>query len=163
MLAALVVIASLAMIGASAVTGHNRHDDADNLRARLNGENEVPPADLDGRGKAKVEINVDDGEVCFRLRFEDITTPTMGHIHGPAPAGQNAGVLITFFMNPTDAETLDALERGRLSDCVDVADTALLQDILDNPENYYVNLHNPRYPSGAIRGQLTSDESHHHD
>jgi hypothetical protein len=162
MLATLIVIGSLAMIGTSVVTGHDR--DRDNaLTARLNGENEVPPADEDGRGKAKFKIDVDDGELCFRVRFDNITTPNRGHIHGPAPKGTNAGILITLFDMPTDADTQDALERGRLSDCVDVADEALLQAIKDNPENYYINLHNTRYPAGAIRGQLKGDRGHHDD
>ena len=31
----------------------------------------------------------------------------------------------------------------------------LIADILENPENYYFNVHNTEYPGGAIRGQLS--------
>jgi hypothetical protein len=31
----------------------------------------------------------------------------------------------------------------------------LLEAIAADPAGYYVNLHNPRFPGGAIRGQLT--------
>ena len=34
------------------------------------------------------------------------------------------------------------------------ADPALIQENADNPEGFYVNLHNSRFPSGAIRGRL---------
>ena len=34
------------------------------------------------------------------------------------------------------------------------ADPALLEKIKATPGAYYVNLHNSRYPGGAIRGQL---------
>jgi hypothetical protein len=34
------------------------------------------------------------------------------------------------------------------------ADPDLLRDIAENPQNYYVNLHNARFPAGAVRGQL---------
>src|SRR5262245_65618983 len=124
------------MIGTAVASGHHRHRD-NALTARLSGDNEVPPADEDGRGKAKFKIDVDDGVFCFRVRFDNITTPNRGHIHGPAPVGQNAGILITLFDMPTDADTLDSLERGHLSGCVDVPDQVLLQDLQANPEHYY--------------------------
>jgi hypothetical protein len=30
----------------------------------------------------------------------------------------------------------------------------LLTDIIANPQNFYVNLHNSRFPAGAVREQL---------
>ena len=35
-----------------------------------------------------------------------------------------------------------------------MADPALVQLIADNPTGYYVNLHNARFPAGAMRCQL---------
>jgi hypothetical protein len=162
LLAVLVVLGSLAMIGTSVVSGHGRHRDHGALTARLNGENEVPPADEDGRGKARLKVDVDEGEVCFRIRFDNIATPTMGHIHEGAE-GVNGPVVIPLLDAATaDEDTLDDIERGKLRGCVD-ADPALLQRIKDTPEEFYINLHNSRYPGGAIRGQLKGNRGHHDD
>ena len=120
----------------------------------LAGTEEVPPADLDGDGRAKVTLNTETGEVCFRVQFSSAGTPNRGHIH-VGDAGANGGIVIPLFElvgQPADPRN-DALEEQRLSDCVP-ADPALVQAIADDPTGYYVNLHNARFPAGVMRCQL---------
>jgi hypothetical protein len=33
-------------------------------------------------------------------------------------------------------------------------DPAVARSLLRNPADYYVNVHNPEHPGGAVRGQL---------
>jgi hypothetical protein len=124
------------------------------LKAEMSGQNEVPVADPDGDGKARVEFTVDGSQLCFRVRFDDTGTPNRGHIHVGA-AGVNGAIVLPLFEligMPADARNED-LEEGHLEGCV-TADPALLAQIEANPAGYYVNLHNTRFPGGAIRGQL---------
>jgi hypothetical protein len=130
--------------------------DSTKLKTALSGANEVPAADPDGRGSAEVVINA--GQACFDVKVHDTGTPNRGHIHKEAP-GVNGPIVVTFFeLRPGDAPATDPrhdeLEEGRLMRCVAVADPALLADIAANPDDYYVNLHNTRFPGGAVRGQL---------
>jgi hypothetical protein len=34
-------------------------------------------------------------------------------------------------------------------------DADLIMEIRQNPENFYVNVHNDEFPGGAVRGQLS--------
>jgi hypothetical protein len=161
MLAALVMVASLALFSSGGAvardTDHGRgrgHRDDDRLSAMLKGTNEVPEADPDGKGRARFKFDVEDSEVCFTVFFFRTGTPNRGHIH-VGDAGVNGGIVVPLFelaSLPAD-ERNDALERGYLRDCVD-ADPAVLEEIEANPDGYYCNLHNARFPGGAIRGQL---------
>jgi hypothetical protein len=131
------------------------------LTARLQGAQEVPAADPDGSGKAFVMIDVAAGQACFDVKLSDVGTPNRGHIH-EGGAGVNGPIVVTFFelrippttpgADPTDPRN-DELENGRLADCVS-ADSATLQRIVDNPAGFYVNVHNARFPAGAMRCQL---------
>jgi hypothetical protein len=143
-------------IGAGGIATAHGHDER--FHVTLRGQFEVPPADPDGKATARVEINLDDGQVCFDLRFDRIGTPTMAHIHGPnGPAGTNAGILVWFFGPGHDPDggpiNPDDLERGRAEGCTHF-DKVALADVVENPDDYYVNIHNTRFGSGAVRGQL---------
>ena len=106
--------------------------------------------DPDGSGTADLRINPGQEEVCFTIAVADIGaagTNVRAHIH-LAPAGSNGGIVVPL------AEPAGPLpESGVLEGC-QAADRALLLDILRNPEQYYVNVHTPDFPAGAIRGQL---------
>ena len=159
---AVLMLASLALFSGSVATAHFGHG-RDGLRARLTGAQEVPPADLDGRGFATFKIHTGDSELCYRISFARIATPTVAHIH-LAAKGVSGPVAVPLFDAATaDARFLDRLERGKAVGCVTV-DPTLLQAIGDDPGAYYVNVHNARYPSGAIRGQLRGGFGfgHHH-
>ena len=53
-------------------------------------------------------------------------------------------------------------QNGQAGDCISEAtegkfptkEAGIVQRILKNPQNFYVNLHNSEFPAGAIRGQL---------
>jgi hypothetical protein len=113
------------------------------LDAVLVGSEETPnPGDPDGRGSAVVLIKADQGELCYVLTVRRIETPHLAHIHRGA-AGV-AGPVVVHFTPPTP----------KSSDCLTGLDTELLHEIVDNPSGFYVNVHNPSFGSGAVRGQL---------
>lgn len=95
--------------------------------------------------------------MCFRVRFDSTGTPNRGHIH-TGPAGVNGDIVVPLFeLAASPADPLnDQLETGRGTGCV-TADPALLAQIVASPTGYYVNLHNARFPGGAIRCQLVDE------
>lgn len=99
--------------------------------------------DADGTGTATVSLDPDSDEVCYEIAVRNIDPPTAAHIHTGA-ADETGGVAVPF-----DAPGAE----GDWQDCVSV-DPATVQQIIENPAGYYVNVHNEPHPSGAIRGQL---------
>ena len=113
------------------------------LATTLTGAAEVPrPGDPDGRGLASLRLNQGQGEICYELTVSNIAPATAAHIH-EAPAGQAGPVVVT----------LAAPTGGMSAACVSVS-KALVQEIRQHPERYYVNVHNAEFPGGALRGQL---------
>lgn len=112
---------------------------------RMTGAAEAPgPGDPDGRGKAKLGLFLGHGEVCFLLKVSDIALPATGaHIH-QAPAGAPGPVVVA--LTAPNA-------KGFSVGCV-AAERELIKDIIQNPEEYYVNVHSTEFPAGAVRGQL---------
>ena len=112
-------------------------------RATLTGAAEVPgPGDADGRGSAEVIVDAATPQVCYDLDVSGIETATMAHIHRGA-AGV-AGPPVVTLETPADGDS---------DGCIGVA-RELAAEIIANPANFYVNVHNARYPAGAVRGQL---------
>ena len=59
------------------------------------------------------------------------------------PAGRNGPIVVTFF----------EVDSVLLNHCVDTT-RALAMEIIKNPQEFYVNIHNAEFPGGALRGQL---------
>jgi CHRD domain len=114
------------------------------LSAKLTGAAEVPgPGDTDGSGSFNATLNAGQGQICYELTVSNIAPSNAAHIHNGGP--KDAGPVLVNLTAPKD---------GSSKDCVSV-DKERIQDILKNPENYYVNVHNTEFPDGAVRGQLT--------
>ena len=135
----------LALLLATVVMATSGSTEGRPLSAAMTGPEEVPPGDPDGTGSARFTLNQGLGRVCFELAVEDIATATAAHIHA-APAGDPGPIVV-----PLTAPD----ENGTSSGCVEDVDPDLIKAIRQNPENYYVNVHNAEYPPGAVRGQLS--------
>ena len=109
----------------------------------LTGAAEVPgPGDPDGTGTATITLNHGQGQVCYELSVAKIATPTAAHIHTGAVGA--AGPVLVPLTSPAN---------GTSKDCATL-DKDKIADIMKNPGNYYVNVHNAEFPDGAVRGQL---------
>ena len=113
------------------------------LSAKLVGKTEVPKGDPDGSGVVNLVTTPAIGKVCWTFTsVKKIAKPTAAHIHR-GKAGVAGPVVVPF--------GTAYKSKGCAS-----ASKSLINSILSNPGNYYVNIHNAKYPAGAIRGQLHS-------
>jgi hypothetical protein len=109
---------------------------------KMTGKQEVPKGSPTGLGTAKITLDPAKSRICFRLTWSQIGSPTAAHIH-QAPAGKAGNVVVSLFGNPPAKHT----------GCVS-AKKSVITAIEKKPGAYYVNIHNTKYPNGAIRGQL---------
>ncbi|MBA2444447.1 MAG: CHRD domain-containing protein [Nocardioidaceae bacterium] len=110
--------------------------------ARLTGEKEDPNGDRNGIGRAVVRLRPADNRVCARVSWERIGRPVAAHIHRGRP-GVNGDVVIDLTGSVTDGRNCATGVRARL-----------IRNIRQHPRRFYFNVHNERFPAGAIRGQL---------
>jgi CHRD domain len=115
-----------------------------NAKAMLTGDAEVPgPGDPKGSGTIQVTFNPDTGEVCYELSVANIQQATAAHIH-KGEKGEEGPVAVA----------LEAPKTGAAKGCTK-ADVVVIEAIMQDPADYYVNVHNAAFPKGAVRGQLS--------
>ena len=132
------------------------------LETELDGRSEVATGasdrrvvgDPNGTGEAYVfGIDGDATTLCYVLTVEGIDTARAAHVH-EGPAGSN-GPVVANLAAPADGNAADCLTAGEAGKGLEPGQVA---EILENPEDYYVNVHNAEYPSGALRGQLAPQQ-----
>ncbi len=114
------------------------------VSAKLKGSNEVPVnGDPNGTGFVVVTFNANKGTACWKFKgMNGIGAPNAAHIH-KGKKGVSGAVVIAFGA------------AYKASGCAK-APKATIEKIETNPNRYYVNVHNARYPAGALRGQLVA-------
>jgi hypothetical protein len=128
------MIALVSAVGATAAMQKG------SLHATLTGKAETPKGDPDGSGTAEVKIN--GTQVCWEIHATKVGTLLAAHIH-KGKSGVSGPVVVPF---------------GKVfkSRGCTTASRSLTAAILRSPSAYYVNVHNAKYPGGALRGQLHS-------
>jgi uncharacterized protein (TIGR03437 family) len=152
-----------------AIRAQLRRTDRMNFQMTLSPANEVPPiTDLNASAPSAVTIHTvrDDqgvvtaGHAVFDVnaRFPSSTTFTGLHIHTGA-AGTNGGVVIDTGLGSGDRSVMTPtgnINIYRTANVTSAAGLTALNNIITNPENYYVNLHTTVNPGGAVRNQLAA-------
>lgn len=142
----LMLSAALAAVLAVAGAGIASAAHFTTLSTTLNGAEEVPgPGDPNGKGFITLDVFLT-GTICYEAKVQAIAGVAAAHIH-EADAGSFGPVAVN--LRPDLAER----QGNKLSYCVSTT-PAVAADIIANPTDYYVNVHNATYPAGAIRGQL---------
>jgi len=110
----------------------------------LNGAQEVPPTTSQGTGTCTVTLNGATGQVSISGSYQGLmATAIAAHLHGPAPPGMNASVMLS--LSQTGGTS------GMISGSTTL--TALqVQNMLN--ELTYINVHTTFFPGGEIRGQI---------
>jgi hypothetical protein len=114
------------------------------VSSKLKGSNEVPAkGDPNGTGFVVITFKAAKGQACWQFKgVSKIGTPTAAHIH-KGRSGVAGPVVIPFGATYT-AKGCQAAKKS------------IIEAIETNPNRYYVNIHNAKYPGGALRGQLVA-------
>lgn len=112
---------------------------AQKYTATLSAAQQVPPVTSNGSGTAMMTLDGD--KLTYDIEYKDLTGPaTAAHIHGPAAAGANAGVLVPFANPASPIKGTVNLTPEQLTDLKD--------------GKTYVNIHTAQNKGGEIRGQI---------
>ena len=129
--------------GALLVSAGSAFASPQTLTASLSGSNESGGGNATLTGTATVTVDPSSGQVCAKVT-SNVKGAVAMHIH-KGTSGADGPVVV-----PLDAKTING---GKA--CVS-ATAALAKAIAAAPAGYYVNLHTPAKPAGALRGQLAA-------
>ena len=133
-------------IGVAAMAGAQGR--SNEFSATMKGSSESPKGPASASGTFRVEFR--NGQACYRMSVSGLgAKPVAAHIH-KAPAGTNGNIVIDLKIG---ANTFKGTSPRVASKCVPAA-ASVVSAIRKNPAGWYANVHTPKNPGGAARGQL---------
>jgi hypothetical protein len=137
------------------------------FEAKLKGFREAPSISTGASGSVKLWVDADDQVITFRLRFRDLSTPSLfAHIHlgqkdvnggvsaffcggggKPAcPTGNDSEAVVSGTIVPTDivGPAGQGIAAGEFDELVHAIKAGVT----------YANVHSEMFPGGEIRGQI---------
>lgn len=136
------------------------------FKATLSGANEVPANTTTGSGTFTATLDTSTNLFTYDVTYTGLSANvTLGHIHGPALAGANAGTTINFaggtvVPNATfvTGATSGAAHGSLILNSSTAITTAINGDSLKKllfAGLTYANIHTSAFGAGEIRGQIT--------
>ena len=117
--------------------------------ATLTGAQEVPAVPSPGTGLGTVTLNAAGTEITVNLTFSGLTsTAIMGHIHGAAAPGVEAGILFDFASDVAALNSTGGTIPARTFPITPTQVAELKEGL------YYFNVHSVNFGGGEIRGQI---------
>ena len=136
-------LAILLTVAASALLGVPAAAESMTFKAPLSASEEVPPNQSKGTGNIEATYDTSSKKLSWKGSYSGLTGPvTAAHFHGPAPKGQNAGVVV-----PVDAGKSPFEGSATLTD-------AQAADLTKG--DWYFNVHTAENKGGEIRGQVVT-------
>jgi hypothetical protein len=112
------------------------------LGAKLDGSQETPKINTNGKGMAQVTYDTQSRKLNWTVVYSGLSGRPIGaHFHGPADMGKSAAVVVPL------AGKLASPIKGSAT-----LTTAQASDLLAG--RYYINIHTPAHEDGEIRGQV---------
>ncbi len=112
------------------------------MGAVLAGANEVPAVVSSASGRVDATYTASSNTLTWKVSYTGLSGPVTGaHFHGPAKAGQNAGVVV-----PATGSMASPISGSATLTPAQAADLTA--------GNWYFNLHTAANPGGEIRGQV---------
>ena len=138
--------AVLVLAGLGLVTGVTTAQAAPmSFSVPLTGAAQVPPVSTAGSGTAALTYDPSSRVLTWNITYSGLSGPaTMAHIHGPAPAGKNAGVEVWLSRRGAGASSPITGQATLTS--------AQAQQLMAG--DMYINVHTKAHPAGEIRGQV---------
>jgi hypothetical protein len=108
----------------------------------LTAASEVPANNSKGVGTADITFDTATKKLTWKVSYSGLTGPaTMGHFHGPAEPGKNAGVVLAFANPASPIQGSTTLTDAQAADFM--------------AGKWYVNVHTSQNKGGEIRGQVS--------
>lgn len=148
----------------SACDGGNTGPKEERFSASLSGQNEQPAAiSTSAAGSARFVVDPA-GRITYSLDVQNVSAATMAHIHGPADATRNAGVLVWLAdarSAPVSATGTTRLGEGTIDASVALPAGVPYDSLLAfiRTGRAYVNVHTNANKGGEIRGQILPSSS----
>jgi hypothetical protein len=115
------------------------------FKTPLSASEEVPPNQSKATGNIEATYDTSSKKLSWKGSYSGLTGPvTAAHFHGPAPKGQNAGVVV-----PVDAAKSPFEGSATLTD-------PQATDLTKG--DWYFNVHTAENKGGEIRGQMVKGQ-----